>query len=771
MKTKTELLAPASNAASVTAAVNSGCDAIYIGGRTFNARAYADSPDDEGLKEITDMCHKRGVKVFITLNTLYKNSELPQLLETAKNYYEMGADAFIVQDMGFFLLCKRLFPDIEVHCSTQMTIHSTSAAVYFDKMGADRVVLSRELSLEEVKDVTSHISCDTECFVHGALCVSYSGRCLMSSIFGGRSGNRGRCAQPCRMEYTLLKNKNAIKNGYLLSPKDISTADITKKLVDAGIYSFKIEGRMKSPEYVAQVVSSYRRALDGEALTQSDIMDLTQVFNRGGSSTHGYYDCFAGNNMLSPSPKSSGVRAGTVISADKRGCVIKFDIPMHCGDGIEIWNKKRDNSGCGISSELKKGDTLKVDIYGEKGSPVYRSFDKELNDRLKKASIRPVKRMRIKAEAKILQDTPMQLVLKLDENISVNGDIPSIAENKPMTKENIISQLTKTGDTPFEFDFEQADIADGLFIPVSSLKQLKRKAVEAAENYIINKSRRKAADISLEIPKNTLTRPQKLTVFAETAEQLGAALLYKPSRIYVELNKDTLNDILGCLKTAHQNGTQIYAALPRIERNYYKKEISELVETLENSELDGYLLRNYPPVETQKKLMYDYCFNVFNGVSADFFKNVTLSPELSIKELKQISGDGREIVIYGNLVLMSTHQCPVGNGTGSKSGKFCSERANKDTYCLKDRTGSSLPVMTHCRSCTAFILNGAPLFLAHRFKEIASVNAEFMRLDLTTETAEQSKNILDLYTRAFSGEDVPAPDMPHTGGHYFRGVQ
>ncbi len=717
------------------------------------------------------MCHKRGVKVFITLNTLYKNNELKELLSTAKKYYEMGADAFIVQDMGFFLLSKKFFPDIEIHCSTQMTIHNTEAAVFFDKSGADRVVLSRELSLEEIKDVTSHINCDTECFVHGALCVSYSGRCLMSSFFGGRSGNRGRCAQPCRMEYTLLKNGNAVKSGYLLSPRDISTVDITSKLIDAGIYSFKIEGRMKSPEYVAQTVSSYRKAIDGETPKKEDILELMQVFNRGGNSTHGYYDCFAGNNMLSPSPKSSGVRAGTVISADKKGCVIKTDIALHCGDGIEIWNKKRSNTGCGISSELKKGDTLRLDVYGEKGSPVYRSFDKMLNDKLKKMSVRPTKRQTVQAEFTALSNKPMRLVLKLEKDIEITGDIPCAAQNKPMTAEDIISRLEKTGDTPFIFDFVKTEIDNGLFIPVSALNRLKRDAAEAAEKYIVENSKRKAGNIELSLPSNTLTRPQKLSVFVENISQLTTVLAHSPSRIYTELNEDTIDGILSCIDTAHKNGIQLFAALPRISRNDYSKAIEKLVNILETTDIDGYLLRNYPPLKTDKQLMYDYCFNTFNSVAAQYFKNVTLSPELNLKELKQLSGDDTEIVVYGNTVLMSTHQCPAGNATGNKKGRFCSEKGNCDSYALKDRTGAVMPVMTHCRSCTAFILNSAPVFLAHRFKEIAAVGAEYMRLDFTVETAEQTKNILETYIKAFSGESVSPPDTPHTGGHYFRGVQ
>ncbi len=771
MKNKTELLAPASSYASVVAAVNSGCDAIYIGGRTFNARAFADSPDDDGLKEIIDSCHLRGVKVFITLNTLYKNSELQELMSTAHKYYEMGADAFIVQDMGFFLLAKKFFHDIEIHCSTQMTIHNTAASVFFDNAGAERVVLSRELSLDEIKNITSNIKCDTECFVHGALCVSYSGRCLMSSIIGGRSGNRGRCAQPCRMEYSLVKDGKIQKSGYLLSPKDISTVDITDKLCEAGIYSFKIEGRMKSPEYAAQVVSSYRSAIDGKKLSFEDLTDLKQVFNRGGSSTHGYYDCFAGNNMLSPSPKSSGVKIGSVISSDKKGCVIKTDIPLHCGDGIEIWNKKRENTGCGISRELSAGSTLRLDIYGEKGAPVYRSFDKNLSDRLKKANQKFTRQSEIKASLTAKTDMPLKITLTLDKEIEITGGIPMQAQNKPMTAEDIISRLSKTGDTPFKFNFTKYEVDDGLFIPVSVLNNLKRAAVEEAEKHIISSYERKMQLPAVTINKRKLTRPQKFTVFAETLEQLEAALNFSPARIYVELNADTADGIITAAEKAHINNISIFAALPRIERDYYHKEIMPLLQKIENSAVDGYLSRNFPPPETKKQIMYDYTFNAFNTISADYFRNITLSPELTAKELSPLAGDDTEIVVYGRLVLMSTHQCPVGNGTGNKNGRWCSQKGNSDKYFLKDRTGEMMPILTHCRSCTAFILNSKPLYLAHKMQEIKDIGSEFMRLDFTTETYDETQKIMSLYTKALDGEIISPPDFDHTSGHYFRRVQ
>ncbi|MBQ6553620.1 MAG: U32 family peptidase [Firmicutes bacterium] len=776
MKNKVELLAPASSLESVIAAVNSGCDAIYIGGRAFNARAFADSPDNTGLKEIIDICRLRGVKVFITLNTLYKTSELGELLDFARFLYEAGADAFIVQDIGFFLLAEKLFPDIELHCSTQMTIHNAKAARFFDKLGADRVVLSRELMLDEIKDITSQIRCDTECFVHGALCVCYSGRCLMSSIFGGRSGNRGRCAQPCRMEYTLLKDGKPEKRGYLISPKDICTVEMTDKLIDAGIYSFKIEGRMKSPEYAAETVSAYRKAIDGSRLTRPELDDLKQIFNRGGSFSNGYYTQFAGSNMISPSPKSSGIKIGSVVSASKNGCMIKTQIPLHCGDGVEIWNKNRENTGSGISAEYSAGDIIKLNVYGEKGAPVYRSYSKELNDRLHKASEKLTRQSVLKAEFYAHIGVPMKLTVYAGETPLVfEGSEPQKADKKPMTAEDIISRLKKTGGTPFIFDFAKTDIEEGIFAPVSELNRLRREACEKAESVIkASFERRFTGDISLKslLPeKNRLTKPQKLTVFVEHPETAEAVLPHRPHRIYAELNADTCDGIIKLIKKAHDTDTEVYAALPRIERNEYSRDLEPLIKKLEESGIDGWLLRNYGSMDTDKPVMYDYCFNAANPVSADFFGNVTLSPELTCREQAEIAGDGRETVAYGHLVLMSTHQCPIGNSTGEKSGKFCPLR-KKGGYSLKDRTGAVLPIMTHCQSCTAFILNNAPLYTAHRFRDIAAIGSEFIRLDFTIEDNKTAGAVTKTYADLLRGGEIPAPpDFPYTSGHFFKGVQ
>ena len=259
---KLEVLAPAGSMESLYAAINKGADAVYLGGNKFSARAYASNFDNENMQKAIDYAHSYGVKIYVTINTILKENEIEEAVRYVGYLYEIGADALIIQDLGLFKRIKEEYPDLELHASTQMTIHNGEAAIYFKEKGFHRVVLSREMTIDEIKYISTDLMIETEMFVHGAICVSYSGQCLMSSIIGGRSGNRGRCAQPCRMEYTLKGEKSGEQKGHLLSPKDMCTIDDIKDIVESGTHSLKIEGRMKRPEYVAGVVDNYRKAVD-----------------------------------------------------------------------------------------------------------------------------------------------------------------------------------------------------------------------------------------------------------------------------------------------------------------------------------------------------------------------------------------------------------------------------------------------------------------------------------------------------------------------------
>lgn len=764
-----ELLAPAGSYDSVIAALNGGCNAIYIGGKSFNARAYADNPSDEQLKDIFDLCHLRGVKVFITINTLYKEKELNELINFINTMYEYGADGFIIQDLGIFTLLKENFPDIELHASTQMTIHSTDGAIEMEKMGFHRVVLSRELSLEEINDISRHINADIECFVHGALCVSYSGRCLMSSLIGGRSGNRGRCAQPCRMEYTLNKENKPIKTGYLLSPKDISTTEITEELINAGIYSFKVEGRMKSPEYVYQVISTYRKAIDNNYVEKSDLKNLAQVFNRGGSSTTGYYKDWAGNYMISSSPKSSGLYVGKVIKSLKNKTTIKLTQPLNCGDGIEIWNK-REHTGCGISKEYNSGEIITLNVSGELNAKVYKSFDKKLDDILKKSYKTLTRQSCVKASAYFEVNKPA--ILKLEYNgirATVQGQPVLKAENKPITPELIKEKLSKTGNTPFIFDFDEIIVDKDTYMPVSQLNDLRRTACELLEKNITEYYRRNTVDIQYKTVPVTKSNTINYTALVHTPQQFNEVINFSVKRIYIELSQDNLEFILNNIEKAHNKNIEIFVALPKIYRNNLKKEYAPIIERLENSNIDGYLVRSIGSINTSKKIMFDYSLNIFNTLTAHSLMKkgeITLSPELTINELKPIAGAGTEIIAYGRLTLMTTHQCPIGLYDSDKKGRFCSQKGNHTNYSLTDRKNANFPIITHCDSCTAFILNSAPICILSKIKELEELRAEYMRLEFTTESPQQVNSIL----RGYVNKESISLNTDITNGHYFRGV-
>ena len=334
---KVEILAPAGSMESLIAAMNKGADAVYLGGNKFSARAYASNFDNDNMIKAVDYVHSYGAKVYVTLNTILKENEIEEAVRYVGFLYEIGVDAIILQDLGLFKRIKEDYPDFEIHASTQMTIHNGEGALFFKERGFHRIVLCRELSVDEVKYISKDLGIETEIFVHGALCISYSGQCLMSSMIGGRSGNRGRCAQPCRMEYTLKGNTSGERKAYLLSPKDTCTIEDMKDIIDSGTYSLKIEGRMKRAEYVAGVVENYKNAVEKELYnTEYNVSkgkrELLQLFNRGGFSK-AYLHKNVGMDMMSfKNPRNTGVPLGKI---EKNGeIVLKEDIGL--GDGFRF---------------------------------------------------------------------------------------------------------------------------------------------------------------------------------------------------------------------------------------------------------------------------------------------------------------------------------------------------------------------------------------------------------------------------------------------------
>lgn len=801
IKRKIEILSPAGSEESVYAAVNSGCHAVYIGGKDFNARSGANNFENEDISRTIEYCHLRGVKVYITANTIYRDSELKELLAFLSDVYAYGADAFIMQDIGAAMTVKKLLPDIPIHASTQMTAHSLSDVLFLQKAGFSRIVLSRELSLDEIKNIKSNSEAELECFVHGALCVSYSGQCLMSSFIGARSGNSGKCAQPCRLKYELVKGDSVYQAGNLLSPRDIMTIDIMERIIAAGVTSLKIEGRMKTPEYVALTTKAYREKLD-KLIAGNNRTDeignkkLIQIFNRGGFS-QGYFESHSGKDMMSiKSPKNTGLYLGKVEDyfSETGKCIISTEEPLTPGDGIEIWTKKEPHVGIGISRKAPAGERLVVFIKGEieKGDPVYKSFDKALMDEAKKLFEKDTRKICIKAYAKAKQGEELYLKLLHEatgKEAEASGAIVERANNQPMSKEKIISQLSKTGGTPFEFEFSDSQIGDNIFIPVAELNAVRRAATDILQEEIIMAYERRLITVkSGEYKKDEPNGEKEISVLVSNITQLDAALSFEEGikRIYVECDNSIIGNIDGYADKCIKKGIEFFVALSDIDR-----EDGDIISKLETKAITGYLIRNIGQlyqlenIKSKKAIITDYNLNISNRLSYGFMKEhvslVTLSSEINLADINDIGARQSEIIIYGKTKVMTTAQCPVGLYVAEKgSRKYCKLKNDSHGYYLKDRTGVKMPVITNCNQCIAYIYNDRPVFMLSKTTDLLECVPKGLRLSFTTENAGQTKEILDiavntLYYKnsnaAFRNiERFMAAESSFTYGHFYKGV-
>lgn len=774
-----ELLSPAGNMQSAVAAINAGADAIYVGGKNFSARNSAQNFTDEELEQLIDFATIRGVKVYVAVNTLYKNAEIPRVLGFVCKMHAAGAAAFILQDIGLSYILRNYLPDIEIHASTQMTIHSTNGAKYMENMGFARIVLARELSLSEISEIKNNTNIELETFVHGALCYAYSGQCLMSSLIGGRSGNRGKCAQICRTKFDLLKGDDVVRSGYLLSPKDINTLDILDNISSAGVSSLKIEGRMKSPEYVYLVTRAYRQMLDGANIDEIAHQDLLQIFNRGGSFSQSYYDAFSSPDMMSTvTPKSSGRKIGTVISAQKGHCTIKFSSPMFPGDGIEIWTSDGNHVGTGISKEIAVNSSVHFAIQGDitVGNSVYKSFDKTLADNTKRDMTTTIRKQKVLCEIEVISGKQVCMRLSLGKlSIAIYGNVAQEAKNAPVSREEILIQLSKTGNTPFEFEFAKVNIGENIFVGKAELNQLRRTSIENLENEILRNIKKPLVkpDLTYTNDDSPQSKKQKLSVQISDIACLDTMTTHDVARVYVPLSKEILY--------MPKQNMEIFVALPLICRNETEDEMATLLPLFEKSNIDGYLVSTYGQLEmlktmqTTKQIMLNHTFNIFNNYSMVAFKEcaVTLSQELNVQEIVDLKGNF-ELVVYGRQILMHTHNCPIGlYDTNGKSGKFCARRHSSSGYALRDKIGVNFPIFTDCTHCISHILNSKTLDTAPKFDAVKSTGASSFRLIFTTEDAATINKVITRYRDILDGKPLQyqgqAEDV--TYGHYFRGVE
>lgn len=786
---KIELLAPAGSMESLHAAVQSGADAVYMGGNKFSARAYASNFDNERMAEAVRYCHIYGVKVHVTINTLLKDSEMGEAVDYAKFLHGIGVDALIVQDTGLAKRLKEELGDFEMHASTQMTVHNSQGALFLKSLGFKRIVLSRELSLKEIKEVSGDLApqgLETEMFIHGALCICYSGQCLMSSMLGGRSGNRGRCAQTCRLPYTLTEDASgAEKKGYLLSPKDICTLDVLKEIYDTGVASLKIEGRMKRPEYVAGVVGAYRRALDsiysgnrGFDVKREEERVL-QLFNRGGASKAYMFGNVGRDMMAYSNPKNTGLELGRA----EEGLQTRLLTGLSVRDGVSVGEEGFTVSKIVRGGEevlrAEKGDTVKIfpQRY-RKGDVLYKTSDSQLLAELEEACSQPYMR-------KI--DVPVEVEFRVSEPVKVDftyrgilhslkGPVVQEALKKPLSEEKFIENMTKTQNTPFSFSLKVKAFEDG-FIPVSSINELRRDILAEIDRIESSSSLRMAgpaADAAravIETAGHAL--PGKTMVVVSTMAQCRAAAELGSCDIAVDLfGKKNDIDLDEALKLK-AGSAGIYLRIP----NIIKEEFEEVCAFIDSNhpKVRGILTGNLGIINRylgKTSIIGDYKLNIFNRDALDFYNGsldlACLSVELNRGELKEIVRKRRaQVLVYGKTELMVSEYCMTGSLFGGKSkDSGCSSPCLRSGYTLKDRKGVRFRVEAD-RYCRSHIYNSVPLNLIPNLEDLGRIGAKHFRLDFIDESFEETKNILESYEEGrFEGSFEN-----FTRGHYKRGVE
>ncbi|MEW9095076.1 MAG: U32 family peptidase [Clostridiaceae bacterium] len=787
---KVELLAPAGSMESLYSAVNSGADAVYLGGSKFSARAYASNFDEENMTKAVDYCHIYGVKVYVTVNTLLKEEELREALEYSKFLYKIGVDALLIQDIGLAKAIRNEMPDFELHASTQMTIHNLEGAKFLKEIGFKRIVLSRELSLEEIKYISENIGIETEIFMHGALCICYSGQCLMSSMIGGRSGNRGRCAQPCRLPYSLIEgDEDREKKSYILSPKDICTLSDIKDIILSGATSLKIEGRMKRPEYVAGVIDIYRRAIDNiqikeKKLDKKEILDyeaenkkLLQLFNREGFSKAYLYGNVGKDMMAYSFPKNTGVLLGKIDKELK--ITLKEDIDLK--DGV-----RNGESGFAISKIIKDNKEVEKAYRGEKvkiypvsykaGDTVFKTSDVKLlkhyegfysNKYSKKISIP------LKVDFKINSPIVISTEIK-GKTITVKGEKIQEAIKKPLDKNKIIDSLRKTGDTPFNFEEITFNNFEEGFLPASSINGVRRALLEKVENFIVGSYKRER-DLSKTINKDYPIKERKTLpdtlVYITTKDQLKAMLEFNIKDIcinpFMRNNEIDINSIDG-------EKINLYLKIPNIIKGEFQV-ISEFIEKSLNK-IKGITTANLGIINKFKDrtcIIGDYKLNVFNSESLNFYDNFIdgscVSVELNKKELENSFKENKnaQMLIYGKIELMVSEYCAIGSVFGGKD-----KNSNCDTYCKKkkftlvDRMGEKFLLGTD-RFCRSYVYNSVALNLLPNIKELNKMNFKNFRLDFTDESYEEVVHIMKSMLAKTWDRDF----KNYTRGHYKRGVE
>ena len=714
-----ELLAPAGNLEIFKGVIESGADAVYVGGSMFGARAYANNFTEEELLEAIDFAHLRGVKVYLTVNTLLKNSEFSKLYDYLLVYYKRGLDAVIVQDIGVVKAIHEYFPSMEIHTSTQMTVTGADGVRFLSQFGVTRVVMAREVSLAEMKRIHEETGMELEAFVHGALCYSYSGQCLFSSILGGRSGNRGRCAQPCRLPYTVEGKKDE----YILSLKDMCGIKALDKLHDAGVYSLKIEGRMKQLEYACGVVKYYRSYIDSKKpVSDADYDRIKALGNRCGFTDRYYFD-HNGSDMVTY-VKPNFVSNAAEPSPEKRKLSIEGELVLREGEPGSL--------------TVKRGDvTYKASI-----EPVSAALKAPLD---KKAAIDRINKT---------GDTDFEFS-HIKAQIGENVFVPNGALNK-LRRDAISGLCDKLLEKYYRNDARYADMSRLTALPEHVVKS------DAAHDEAIN---------DYTTICSCMTRAQLDTLIGYECFDV----FYLDFDMYDR--KTLIQQFADDVKSLTKRNKKVYLMLPTIFRADSSDYFVSIAKELDKVSFEGFVVKNYEELYltenlfTGKKVILDHNMYTFNDVSKSAFfehgvSGDTVPLELNSREIMHRNNIGSQMIVYGYYPLMTSAQCVHANTRGCDKKRGLSY--------LKDRYQVQFPVKNFCTYCYNVVYNSLPVLLFSNLEELKKAGIRDFRMDFTMESAKETKAILKLYEEFADGSRRQYPkewENRYTNGHYKRGVE
>ena len=792
-----DLLSPVGDFDCLKAAVQNGANSVYFGANLFSARAFASNFDLDELKNAIQYARIRGVKTNLTLNTLIKNDEFEDAFNLAKKAYEFGIDAIIVQDLGLAKMLIKSFPDLAIHASTQMSVHNLQGVLELQELGFKRVVLSRELSIGEIEYICRNSNVEIECFIHGALCISYSGQCLFSSMIGGRSGNRGKCAQPCRLPYKLLENNSVIDSGYLLSTRDICGLDFIPDMINAGVTCLKIEGRMKKPEYVATVTRIYRKYIDLAESSEPYVVDdadrkiLMQAFNRGSFSCGHLSNEPNKKLVFKDKSDNMGLFLGKVekYNSNKGYITVKLNEPIEVGDTVAL---ERESGTYNVSEVMVSNKNIKGTKVGQTvtigrmkgniklGDKIFKMSSKSQNSIANDSLRFENRKVALNCKVTVKENQPLEINitsandLDIYKNLNITSTLdvlPVEAKNRPISKDDIIAQINKTNSTPFHFANIKVNLDDNLFLPkISSLNELRRTALENVENFAISNIQRisdginyNACNENSKNANNSNSDENKISVLLNILNEKydyssleGIDIVYIPLKYFV--NKKYSN-ILETLSKKFE----LYIYLPTIIKANYRNLLSLNIENaIKSYNIKGFVLSNISNLllldnvlencslnKNDFNFIANYTFNIFNNHSVKELKELgfnrfTISPELNKETILDLTSSNTEVlaselIVYGKTPLMNMNYCLLGKA--NKCYPNCDAKCNScNKYYLKDRLGLNFEIIPDNIQTVTTIYNSKTTSI----ESTDFVSTNVFRIDVIDESIDDINNIVSV---------------------------